>query len=389
MIRSVAVIGATGSIGANALQVIGEHPSRFRAGVLAAHRNIEALVALCVRHRPEIAIIADKTLEAALARRLAAAGVSCEVAGGAEAIAQATASSACDTVIAASAGVPGMAPALAAARAGKRLLLANTESTVMAGPLLRQALAQGGGQLIPLDNRHNAIFQCLSGTDLDTDRVRLTLIGSGGVFHGRRRGDLMTVGPEHLATSPDRVRNPRASVNAASLMDMGLGVIEAHHLFAVPVDRLDLLLQPEQRIYAVVEDAGNSPPVRLRSPGTRQAMLDALTWPERNHEARYLLELPHAAPLAFERLDMDTFRCPALALQALRAGGDATTILNAANEVAVAAFLAGSVPFLSIADLIEQALMELPPQPVVDIQTLSERDRTAREAVRRVLRNAC
>jgi 1-deoxy-D-xylulose-5-phosphate reductoisomerase len=389
MIRSVAVIGATGSIGASALQIIGEHPDRFRASVLAAHRNVEALAALCARHRPGVAIIADKTLEAPLARRLAAAGVRCEVAGGAEAIIQAVTSNACDTVIAASTGAAGMAPALAAARAGKRLLLANTETTVMAGPLLRQVLTAGGGRLIPLDSRQNAIFRRLSGMGLSADRIRLAVVGSGGVFHGRTRADLMTVGPEHLGPSPERAGNPGLSVDAASLMDLGLGLIEAHHLFAVQADRLDILLHPQQLVHAMIEDSENPPPIQLRAASAQQAVLDAMTWPEHDDTPGHPLELSHGTPLALERPDLATFRCPALALQALRAGGDATTILNAANEVAVAAFLGGSVPFLSIADLIEQAMTELPPEPVVDIQTLRERDRTAREAVRRVLRNAC
>jgi 1-deoxy-D-xylulose-5-phosphate reductoisomerase len=389
MIRSVAVIGATGAIGTSALQVIGTHPDRFRASVLTAHRNVEALAALCARHRPEVAIIADKALEAALARRLAAAGVHCEVAGGAEAVAQAAMSDACDTVIAASAGTAGIAPALAAARAGKRLLLANAESTVMAGCLVRQALIEGGGQLIPLCGPQHEIFQCLSGTRADADRLKLTLVGPGGIFRGRRRAELMTVGPEHLGPSQGGPGRALSQVNAASLMDLGLNVIKAHHLFAVPSERLDILLQAQGQMRAIVERSGSEPPIRTCATEPRQAIWAALTWPERLDNPACRPEPASGVAEAFEQPDLDTFRCPALALQALRAGGDATTILNAANEVAGAAFLAGAIPFLSIADLIEQALTELPPQAVVDIQTLSERDRTAREAVRQVLRNAC
>jgi 1-deoxy-D-xylulose-5-phosphate reductoisomerase len=389
MIRSVAVIGATGAVGTSALKLIGEHPDRFRASVLAAHRNVDALAALCARHRPELAIIADKTLETALARRLAAAGVRCEVAGGAEAVVQACMSGACDTVVAASAGAAGMAPALAAARAGKRLLLANTESTVMAGSLLRQALAEGGGELIPLSGPQHAIFQCLPHPHADAGRLKLALVGPGGVFQGRRRAELMTVGPEHLGPAQGSPARTLSQVNAASLMNLGLDAIEAHHLFAVPPDRLDLLLQAPGQVGAIVERSGGEPAIQACAPAPHQAIWAALTWPEHPDSSTCGPGAACGAPEAFEQPDLDTFRCPALALQALRAGGDATTILNAANEVASAAFLAGAIPFLSIADLIEQAMTELPPQAVVDIQTLSERDRTAREAVRRVLRNAC
>ncbi|RDS86792.1 1-deoxy-D-xylulose-5-phosphate reductoisomerase [Dyella psychrodurans] len=391
MVRSVAVIGATGSVGATALQVIGDHPDRLRAGVLAAHRSVEALAALCARHQPDVAIIGDQTLEASLARRLAAAGVRCDIASGADAITQATMSDGCNTLIAAIAGGAGIASTLGAARVGKRLLLANTESTVIAGPLLAQALGQGGGQLIPLNRRQNAIFQCLSddSLNLNADRLRLSLVGSGGVFRGRHRSDLMTVGPEDLRMSVGNARKPQVLVNAASLMDLGLDLIEAHHLFRVPPDQLEILLQPEDRVQAVVAGVSGSAPVQLRALDAHAAISSALLWPERADKAGWLPELSSPAALAFEKPDMGTFRCLALALQALQAGGDATTILNAANDVAVAAFLAGALPFLSIADLIEQVLTELPPQPVVDIQTLSERDRTAREAARRVLRNAC
>ncbi|HTV85918.1 MAG TPA: 1-deoxy-D-xylulose-5-phosphate reductoisomerase [Dyella sp.] len=390
MTRRIAVVGATGSIGSGALQIIAQHPGRFRASVLAAHRNVEALAVLCTRHRPVLAIIADKTLEAALARRLAAAGVRCEVAGGAEAIAQAVASGACDDVIAASSGIAGIAPALAAARAGKRLLLANTESMVTAGVLLRQALIQGGGQLIPLDGRQHAIFRCLSSCrPVQADGLTLTLVGSGGVFRGCSRAQLMTAGPEHIGPSPPYPGKALDRVNAASLMDLGLGLIQAHHLFAVPADRLRVMLQADGQVRGIVERPGSEAPIQIGQLDPRQSVGAALAWPERIDQAQSPPEPLQATPAAFEKPDVKTFRCPSLALQALRAGGDAGTILNAANEVAVTAFLAGSLPFLSIADLIEQALMELPPQPVVDIQTLSERDRTAREAVRRVLRNAC
>jgi 1-deoxy-D-xylulose-5-phosphate reductoisomerase len=391
-VRQVAVFGATGSIGTNTLDVISRHPDRFRASVLVAHRHVEALTQLCARHRPNLAIVADKALEAELARRLTALGVRCDVASGHDAMTHAAASGLCDTVVAAIAGAAGLDSTLAAARTGKRLLLANKESIVMAGPLLLQALAEGGGELIPVDSEHNAIFQCLPGGRPNLNRSgvkRLILTASGGPFRGCRRADLMTVTPEQACKHPHGVMDRKISVDSATLMNKGMAVIEAHHLFQVPPDRIDVLVHPQRLVHSLVEYVDGSILAQLGNPDMRTAISYALAWPDRIEAGVDTPDLTSHAPLAFEKPDLDTFRCVALAFQALRAGGDAPALLNAANAVAVEAFLAGSLPFLSIADVIEQVLIELPAQPVVDIQTLSERDRTAREAARQVLRNAC
>lgn len=391
-VRNVAVFGATGSIGTNALDVIGRHPDRFRASVLVAHRDVEALTELCVRHRPDLAIITDKALEAELARRLASRGLRCDIASGHEAITHAAASSLCDTVVAAIAGSAGVDSTLAAARAGKRLLLANKESMVMAGPLVLQALAEGGGKLIPVDSGHNAIFRCLhrDRPNVSGGHVRrLTLTTSGGPFRGLRRSDLMAATPEQACKHSKRATNRKMAVDAATLMNKGLEAIEAHYLFQAPPDRIDALMHPQGVVHSMVEYIDGSMLAQLGNPEPRAAISHALAWPERVEAGVEALDLASHAPLAFEKPDLETFRCLALALEALRTGGDAPTILNAANGVAVEAFLAGSLPFLSIADVVEQILTELPAQAVVDIQTLGERDRTAREAARQVLRNAC
>ena len=391
-VRNVAVFGATGSIGTNALDVISQHPDRFRASVLVAHRNVEALTELCVRHRPDLAIVADKALEAELARRLTNRGVRCDVASGLDAITHAATSNLCDTVVAAIAGGAGVDSTLAAARAGKRLLLANQESMVMAGPLLLQASAEGGGELIPLSSEHNAIFQCLPGsrTDVNASGVRrLILTAPGGPFHGLRRSDLMAVTPEQTCKHPNRATGDKMSVDCATLMNEGLKAIEAHYLFRMRPEQIDVLLHPQGLVHSVVEYINGSVLAQLGNPDPRAAISYALAWPERIETGVVALDLASHAPLAFEKPDLRTFRCVALAFEALKAAGDAPAILNAANEVAVEAFLAGSLPFLSIADVIEQVLTELPAQPAVDIQTLGERDRTAREAARQVLRNAC
>ncbi|MDR3445628.1 MULTISPECIES: 1-deoxy-D-xylulose-5-phosphate reductoisomerase [unclassified Dyella] len=390
--RKVAVLGATGSIGGSTLDVIARHPDRFRATVLTAHSNVAALADLCIRFQPDLAVIADPALESELSRRLAAAGVRCDIASGHDAITQAVSGTLCDTVVAAIVGAAGLDSTLAAARTGKRLLLANKESIVMAGALLLDALAVGGGELIPVDSEHNAIFQCLpSGrSPLAASGVRrLILTASGGPFRGRTRAELSGVTPEQACKHPNWVMGRKISVDSATLMNKGLEVIEAHHLFGAAPDLIDVLVHPQSLVHSLVEYVDGSVLAQLGNPDMRTAIAHALAWPTRIEAGVAPLDLAASAPLSFQQPDLDTFRCLALAFQALRAGGDATAILNAANEVAVEAFLAGSLPFLGIADLVESVLTELPPQPVVDVQTLNERDRTAREAARRILRNAC
>ena len=390
--RQIAVLGATGSIGGSTLDVIARHPERFRASVLAAHRQVEALADLCIRHRPALAVIGDPALEGELARRLSAAGVDCAVAAGPGAISEAASGSLCDTVVAAIVGAAGLDSTLAAARAGKRLLLANKESIVMAGPLLLAALHQGGGELIPIDSEHNAIFQCLPGGRPDLGRSgvrRLILTASGGPFRGRGRAELAGITPEQACRHPNWSMGRKISVDSATLMNKGLEVIEAHHLFQAAPDAIQVLVHPQSLVHSLVEYIDGSVLAQLGNPDMRTAIAHALAWPDRVESGVPPLDLAAHAALHFEAPDLATFRCLALAFQALRAGGDATAILNAANEVAVEAFLAGALPFLSIADVVESVLMELPPQAVVDVQSLTERDRMARDAARRILRNAC
>ena len=392
MMHTVAVLGATGSIGGNTLDVIARHPQRFRATVLTAHRQVEALAALCVQHRPELAVIADPALEAELARRLAAAGVRCEVASGPAALTAAAAGNLCDTVVAAIVGAAGLESTLAAARSGKRLLLANKESIVMAGALLLQAVAAGGGTLIPVDSEHNAIFQCLPGGRPELGRSgvrRLILTASGGPFRGRTRAELADITPAQACKHPNWVMGRKISVDSATLMNKGLEVIEAHHLFGAPAEAIDVVVHAQSLIHSMVEYADGSVLAQLGNPDMRTAIAHALAWPERIESGVPSLDLAACAPLQFEAPDLATFRCLALAYQALRAGGDAPAVLNAANEVAVEAFLADALPFLSIADVVEAVLAELPPQTVVDIPTLLARDQEARGVARRVLRDAC
>ncbi len=386
--KQVAILGATGSIGASALDVIARHPEHFRASVLSAHQNVDALADLCAKYRPGVAIIADAARKDALAAALRERGVGCAVAAGPEALSEAAGSSACDTVIAAIVGAAGLQSTLAAATAGKRLLLANKEAVVMAGPLLRQALREGGGTLIPVDSEHNALFQCLPARhdDLAAAGVRrLLLTASGGPFRGWSRDALASVTPDQACAHPNWAMGRKISVDSATLMNKGLEVIEAHVLFNAPIDAIEVVVHPQSVIHSLVEYVDGSHLAQLGNPDMRTALAHALAWPDRVGAGVGPLDLAAIDRLDFEAPDTGTFRCLPLAWQVLRVGGDAATVLNAANEVAVAAFLEGKLPFLAIAEVIEATLDRLSPEPVTDIDTLVQRDLTAREAARSIM----
>ena len=389
--KTIAVLGATGSIGASALDVIARHPDRFRVGALAAHRNVEALAVLCARFAPELAVIADASLEAELRERLQHLGVATRIASGAEALIEAASLPACDTVIAAIVGAAGLESTLAAARAGKRLLLANKEAVVMAGPLLRAALDEGGGGLLPIDSEHNAVFQCLpprrSGLDATGVR-RIVLTASGGPFRGKTRGDLTAVTPAMACAHPNWTMGRKISVDSATLMNKGLEVIEAHFLFDAPADRIDVVVHPQSIVHSMVEYADGSVLAQLGNPDMRTALAHALAWPERVVAGVAPLDLLRIARLDFEAPDRNTFTCLDLAYRALAAGGNAPIVLNAANEEAVAAFLDGRLAFLAIADVIESTLEKIPSTPVDTLAGVLDSDLTARRVAQRIIASA-
>ncbi|WP_300616532.1 1-deoxy-D-xylulose-5-phosphate reductoisomerase [Dokdonella sp.] len=386
--RRIAILGATGSIGASTLDLVARHPDRFRATVLAAHRSVDALAELCARFRPDVAVIADASCEAALRDRIAANGAGCRVLAGPDALLEAASGPHCDTVVAAIVGAAGLESTLAAARAGKRLLLANKEAIVMAGALLKAALDDGGGELLPLDSEHNAIFQCLPATRTSLAGVgvrRLLLTASGGPFRGRTRADLGTITPAQACAHPNWSMGRKISVDSATLMNKGLEVIEAHHLFDAAPDRIEVVVHPQSIVHSMVEYADGSVLAQLGNPDMRTAIAYALAWPERIDAGVTPLDLLRTARLDFEPPDLDTFRCLALAYAALRAGGTATTVLNAANEEAVAAFLDERLPFLAIAETIERCLDTVDSVPASDLDAILDADSAARREARRII----
>ncbi|MCI4566840.1 1-deoxy-D-xylulose-5-phosphate reductoisomerase [Lysobacter sp. CFH 32150] len=383
--KQVAVLGATGSIGTSALDVIARHPDRLRANVLAAGSNVDALIALCGMHRPRHAVIAEESGFAALRDGLRAAGLDTEAHAGAAALDAMVAGDACDTVVAAIVGAAGLSSTLAAACAGKRLLLANKESLVLAGELLTATAHDAGAEIVPIDSEHNAIFQCLPSAHARDGLQRIFLTASGGPFRGKRRDELVDVTPAQAVAHPKWSMGPKISVDSATLMNKGLEVIEAHHLFGLPAARISVLVHPQSLVHSLVEFVDGSTLAQLGLPDMRTALAVGFAWPERIASGVRGLDLLQHGRLDFETPDLDAFPCLRLAYQALEAGGTAPAVLNAANEVAVSAFLQGRVAFLDIPALVEDSLAALPPTPADTLDVLRAADAQARRHVEQAI----
>ena len=377
--REVAVLGATGSIGTSALDVISRHPDRLHANVLAAGSNVAALVELCRRHRPRHAVIADPTLYPALRDGLRDAGLDTLAHAGQEAIGSLAEGDACDTVVAAIVGAAGLPSTLAAARAGKRLLLANKESLVLAGELLMAAARAGGATIVPIDSEHNAIFQCLPDDASRCGLRRIVLTASGGPFRGRSRESMVQVTPEQAIAHPKWSMGPKISVDSATLMNKGLELIEAHHLFGVPAPDIQVLVHPQSLVHSLVEFVDGSTLAQLGLPDMRTALAVGFGWPERIASGVDGLDLiAQGGRLDFEPPDLEAFPCLRLAFEALACGGTAPAVLSAANEIAVSAFLQHRIGFLSIPAVVEATLAALPATPATSLDVLGDADGAAR-----------
>ena len=383
-LRQVAVLGATGSIGASALDVIARHPQRMRASVLAAGSNTGALLALCAAHRPDHAVIADPAGLAPLRDGLRAAGLATRAHAGDEVLEALVAGPACDTVVAAIVGAAGLGSTLAAARAGKRLLLANKESLVLAGELVIAAARASGAEIVPIDSEHSAVFQCLRSCRAEGVR-RLVLTASGGPFRGWDSARLATVTPAQAVAHPKWSMGPKISVDSATLMNKGLEVIEAHHLFGLPAGCIDVLVHPQSLVHALVEYVDGSTLAQLGLPDMRTALAVGLGWPQRIESGVSGLDLLAQGRLDFEAPDLDAFPCLRLAGQAMAAGGTAPAVLNAANEEAVSAFLQGRIGFLDIPALVGEALAALAAAPAGSLEALLAADADARRLTRHLI----
>ena len=386
MVRTLSLLGATGSIGDSTLDVVARHPDRFVVVGLAAHRQWEKLAALCRRFRPRLAALLDPDAARALARALAGDGLPTEVVSGNEGLCAVATLTDADTVLAAIVGACGLLPTLAAARAGKRILLANKEALVIGGAIFMDAVRAGGATLLPLDSEHNAIFQCLpkgyAGDPAAAGVRRILLTGSGGPFRTRPLAELAQVTPDEACAHPNWSMGRKISVDSATMMNKGLEVIEAHWLFGAPRERIEVVVHPQSVIHSLVEYVDGSVLAQLGHPDMRTPIAQALAYPERIDAGVGALDFAALGALSFEAPDHDRFPCLRLAYDALAAAGTAPALLNAANEVAVAAFLAGGIRYTDIAAVCAETLARVAARPVRDLDDALAADDAARAFAR-------
>ncbi|SAK62829.1 1-deoxy-D-xylulose 5-phosphate reductoisomerase [Caballeronia catudaia] len=382
------LLGSTGSIGDSTLDVVARHPDRFSVYALSAHRNGDKLVAQCLRFQPEVAVVGDADTAARVAQALCAQGCKTEVTHGTDALVEVARASQCDTVVAAIVGAAGLAPTLAAARAGKRILLANKEALVMSGQIFMDAVRDNGAILLPVDSEHNAVFQCLppcadKEAKLHGGVSKIILTASGGPFRTREPATLVNVTPEEAVKHPNWAMGRKISVDSATMMNKGLEVIEAHWLFDLPGSRIEVLIHPQSVIHSMVSYADGSVLAQLGNPDMRTPIAHALAYPDRVDSGVAPLDLAQIATLTFEKPDFARFPCLALAIQALEAGGIASAALNAANEIAVEAFLERRIGFMAIGGVVERVLNALPNTSAATLSDVLAADANARRLASR------
>ncbi len=389
--QNITVLGSTGSIGVSTLDVIRRHPERYRAFALCAHSQIDKLFAQCLEFKPQFAVMRDAPLASALAERCRAAGLSIEVRHGVESLIELSALPEVDAVMAAIVGAAGLEPTLAAARAGKRVMLANKEVLVMAGELFMHAVREHGAVLLPVDSEHNAIFQSLPADfshGLSACGVqKILLTASGGPFRTVALDELSHVTPDQACAHPNWVMGRKISVDSATMMNKGLEVIEARWLFDAPPEMIQVVVHPQSVIHSAVQYSDGSVLAQLGNPDMRTPIAYAMAWPERIAAGVESLDLFKIARLDFFAPDFERFRCLQLAYDVLREGGTAPAILNAANEVAVAAFLDNRLPFLGIARLNDQVLQSLSAGPEGSLADVLAADAEARQLAAHLVRD--
>lgn len=390
VVQSITLLGSTGSIGKSTLDVLARHTDRYRVFALAANTSVDALFAQCQQFKPQVAVVGSEQAADTLRTLCRRDGLDTQVDCGADALQSIAAHPETDTVVAAIVGAAGLMSTLSAARAGKRLLLANKESLVMSGSLLMQTAKSGGAQIMPVDSEHNAIFQSLpvAGEGVDTTGIKkILLTASGGPLRKLTLQELRVVTPQQALKHPNWSMGPKISIDSATLMNKGLEVIEACQLFSVDPDLIEVIVHPESIIHSMVSYRDGSVIAQLGQPDMRTPIAHALAWPDRIDSGVQALDFTQLAGLHFEKPDTARFPLLRLAFEAQRVGGTAPAVLNAANEVAVAAFLDGSVAFLQLADVVEQTLGQAKISPASDLTTIIESDKQARASAAGLIRS--
>lgn len=387
--QSLTILGATGSIGVSTLDVVARHPDRYRIFALTGQTRIDVLAEQCAQFHPEVAVVVDADAAAHLQKLIRDRGLKTNVVYGEQALCEVASADACDTVMAAIVGAPGLGPSLAAARAGKKLLLANKEALVISGQLFMDAVAASGSTLLPIDSEHNAIFQCLP---IEYQRVpaqhgirKILLTASGGPFLNRELSSFDSITPEEAVAHPNWSMGRKISVDSATMMNKGLEVIEAHWLFGASASQIEVVIHPQSVIHSMVAYADGSVLAQLGNPDMRTPIAHALAYPERIDSGVDAIDLARIGQLDFRQPDRARFPCLQLAFDALHAGGSAPAVLNAANEVAVQAFLDKQISFSKISTLIAETLNRVPAASVDTLDSLLTQDSKARDQARALL----
>lgn len=388
--QGVTILGATGTIGVNTLDVMSRHPDRYTVVALTANRNIERLLEQCLHWRPAFAVVADEVSAQDFAKRARQAGLKSEILVGVEGLIKVCQLPETDAVMAGIVGAAGLLPTLAAAEAGKRVLLANKEALVMSGALFMQAIEDHGAELLPIDSEHNAIFQCLpegsQNAGLDPQGINhILLTASGGPFRQFTAAQLAEVTPEQACAHPNWVMGRKISVDSATLMNKGLEIIEACWLFNTTPDRIRVVVHPQSVIHSMVAYADGSVLAQMGNPDMRTPIAHAMAWPQRITSGVADLDFFTTGALTFEPPDMERFPCLRLARESSEQGGTATTTLNAANEIAVEAFLQRQIAFTAIPEVISHCLELADHGPGKHLDEILEADRVAREIATRYI----
>ncbi|WP_426175519.1 1-deoxy-D-xylulose-5-phosphate reductoisomerase [Massilia sp. TWR1-2-2] len=380
----ITILGATGSIGVSTLDVLARHPDKYQVYALTAHSKVDELAAQCAQFRPQRAVVGSAAAADQLAQLLSAHDVRVDVSWGEQALCDVAAAAGTDTVMAAIVGAAGLAPVLGAARAGKKILLANKEALVMSGQLFMDAVHQHGATLLPIDSEHNAIFQSLPQSYARSPQgagvAKILLTASGGPFLARAVDTLEDVTPEQACKHPNWVMGRKISVDSATMMNKGLEVIEAHWLFGAPAAQIEVVIHPQSVIHSMVSYVDGSVLAQLGNPDMRTPIAHALAYPERIDSGVAQLDLTSIGTLQFEKPDFARFPCLALAFEALEAGGTAPALLNAANEIAVDAFLDKRIGFRDIDRVIARVMHENAHGAASSIEAVMAQDALARRA---------
>jgi len=394
--RHICVLGSTGSIGVNTLQVVRSHPDLFTVKALTAHSNIEVLAKQCIEFKPELAVVGSASAAEALQDLLKAAHIKTDVQYGPQALAIASTLAPVDTVMAAIVGAAGLVPTMEAAKLGKRILLANKESLVMAGDIFMAAIAQSGAELLPIDSEHNAIYQCLPDANTSNGGARgqygslgvkeILLTASGGPFRNYSVDQLASVTPDQACAHPNWVMGRKISVDSATMMNKGLEVIEAHYLFGLPAEQIKVLIHPQSVIHSMVRYLDGSVIAQLGQPDMKTPIAYGLGWPDRIDGGVEELDFLKLSQLHFEGVDNEKFPSLKLAYQALTMGGLMPTVLNAANEVAVEAFLQQKIKFTQIADVVAKTLDQFSVSPAHDLDVILAADQESRVQAQGVIK---